>query len=88
MNNYLLCVALATIAFPSIALAAPQSPMTSDQHQQMSGKDGCCPDKADSSKKDGESKDDCCKGMKCCDSMKPSDKAAAADRHAGHASTH
>ena len=86
MNKLILTGALATIALPSIALAAPEAPMapmTPDQHQQMSKKDGCCPEK-----KDGESKDDCCKGMKCCDSMKPSDKGAPVDPHAGHSTTH
>ena len=88
MNKYILTAALATIALPSMALAAPEAPMapmapmTADQHQQMPKKDGCCPEK-----KDGESKDDCCKGMKCCDGMKPAAKGTAADAHAGH-STH
>ncbi|MEO7365599.1 MAG: hypothetical protein ABIW03_04690 [Sphingomicrobium sp.] len=82
MNKYILSGALATIAFPSMALAAPttpMAPMTPDQHQKMPKKDGCCPEKTD-----GEKKDDCCKGMKCCDSMKPSEKGVAADAHAGH----
>ena len=84
MNKLTLTAALATIAFPSIALAAPapMAPMAADQHKPMPEKHGCCPDK-----KDGESKDDCCKGMKCCDGMKP-DKAASADAHAGPAETH
>ena len=86
MNKFSLTAALATVAFPSIALAAPEAPMAPmnhDQHQQMPKKDGCCPEK-----KDGETKDDCCKGMKCCEGMKPADKAASADAHAGHATTH
>ena len=82
MNKYIFTGAMGAIAFPSVALAAPpapMAPMTPDQHQQMPKKGGRCPEK-----KDGESKDDCCKGMMCCDSMKPSDKGAPADPHAGH----
>ena len=85
MTKYLLAAALATIAFPSIAVAAPEAPMApmpADQQQSMPKKDGCCPEK-----KDGESKDDCCKGMKCCEAMKPAAKAVPANAHAGH-STH
>jgi hypothetical protein len=76
MNKYLIAAALVTLAIPSVALAAPADP-----HQQAPKKDGCCPDK-----KDGEKKDDCCKGGKCCDSMK-SDKADA-DMQAGQPMTH
>ncbi|MEO6580943.1 MAG: hypothetical protein ABIN83_07305 [Sphingomicrobium sp.] len=84
MTKYNFAAALVTIAFPSIALAAPapMAPMTADQHQQMPKKDGCCPEK-----KDGGSKDDCCKGMKCCDGMKPAGKAMS-DDHAAHSMTH
>ena len=83
MNQYILAAALAAIAFPSVALAAPEAPMapmSPDQHQPMPKQDGCCPEK-----KDGEGKDDCCKGMHCCDAMKPAAKSAPADAHAGHA---
>ena len=90
MYKYFLSGALATIAFPTIAAAAPatpmapMAPMTPDQHQQMPKKGGCCPEK-----KDGAPKDDCCKGMKCCDGMKAAEKGAAAtDAHAGQPATH
>ena len=95
MTKYQLIGALATIAFPTIAAAAPaaapapapapaapmapMAPMTPDRHQQMPKKDGCCPEK-----KDGAPTDDCCKGMKCCDGMKAAEKGAAAtDAHRG-----
>lgn len=83
MSKYLLAAGLATIAFPTVAFAAPQEPpMSHDQHQKMSGKNGCCP-----AKKDSEKPDDCCKGMKCCDAMK-SAKSKAADAHGWHDATH
>lgn len=83
MNKLILTGALATLAIPSIAFAAPMAPMTPDQHQQMPRKDSCCPEK-----KDGEKQDDCCKGMKCCDKMKSADQGTVADAHAGHVTTH
>ena len=83
MNKLILAGALATLAIPSIALAAPEAKPAPDAHHEGMKHDGCCPEK-----KDGETQDDCCKGMKCCDGMKPADTAASADAHAGHASTH
>jgi hypothetical protein len=83
MKNYFLAAGLATIAFPTIAFAAPQAlPMSPAEHQEMPQKDGCCPEK-----KGGGKPDDCCKGMKCCDAMKPS-KGAAVDAHSRHEGTH
>ena len=84
MNKYILTGALATLAIPSIATAAPDTkPAPASQHEGMKHK-GCCPEK-----KDGEKQDDCCKGMKCCAGMKPADKdAPAPDAHAGHQMTH
>jgi hypothetical protein len=77
MNKLILAASLVTLAVPSVALAAPAP---ADPHQQMPRKDGCCPEK-----KDGEKKDDCCKG--CCESMKPADQAKS-DAHADHSMTH
>jgi hypothetical protein len=78
MNKFTLAAALATIAFPSIAFAAPAAPMAP-----MPAKDGCCPEK-----KDGEKPDDCCKGMKCCAGTKASEHGAATDAHGAHVVTH
>lgn len=84
MNKYILACALATLAIPSIAFAAPEAKPAPDAHHQGMKHDGCCPEK-----KDGEKQDECCKGMKCCDKMKPADKAAAKpDAHAGHKMNH
>lgn len=83
MNQYILAGALATLAIPSIAFAAPAKPAPEAHHEGMKH-DGCCPEK-----KDGEKHGDCCKGMKCCDKMKPADKSAPApDAHAGHKMNH
>jgi len=83
MNQYILAAALATLALPSIAMAAPDAqPAPHAQHDSMKH-DGGCPEK-----KDGEKQSDCCKGMKCCDKMKAASKdAAAPDAHAGHKMT-
>ena len=83
MNKYILAGALATLAIPSIAFAAPDAKPAPDANYQGMKQDGCCPEK-----KDGEKQDDCCKGMKCCDKMKSADKPAAKpDAHAGHTTT-
>ncbi|MEO7410334.1 MAG: hypothetical protein ABIU10_03305 [Sphingomicrobium sp.] len=84
MNKLILTGALAALAFPSFALAAPPPPADAHQSMPMPKKDGCCPEQ-----KDGKKPDDCCKGMKCCGSMKPdASSAAPADAHAGHSPTH
>lgn len=89
MNKYLLAGALATLAIPSIAIAAPEPKAATEAHHQGSDHqgmkhDGCCPEK-----KDGEKQGDCCKGMKCCDKMKSAAKPAAKpDAHAGHDMNH
>jgi len=83
MNKYILASALATLAIPSIAFAAPDAkPAPQAQHEGMKH-DGCCPEQ-----KDGEKQGDCCKGMKCCDKMKPAEKGPAApEAPAGHPMT-
>lgn len=80
MNKYILAGALATLAIPSIAFAAPDAKLAPlAQHEGMKH-DGCCPEK-----KDDEKPCDCCKGMKCGDKMKPANKGGATpDDHAGH----
>lgn len=80
MNKFILVGALATLAFPSIALAAPEAKPAPDTHHEGMKPDGCCPEK-----KDGETQNDCCKGMKCCGKMKSAEKGTATpDAHAGH----
>ena len=82
MNKYILAGALATLAIPSIAAAAPEAKPSPEGHHEGMKHDGCCPEK-----KDGEKQADC--GMKCCAKMKAADKGAVApDAHAGHQMSH